>query len=110
MNADDQENPLEQFRSRIDRMSKTQHIELLRILKTDTTIKLNENKSGVYINMSFLSPTMLGEIAKYIQYIDVQENALFPLEIEKESYKNSFFGEKENKDEIISYNSIGVSK
>jgi hypothetical protein len=91
-------------------MTKLQHIEILQILKTDPTIKLNENKSGVYINMSFLSKFSINEIQNYLKYIDVQENVLNPIEIQKESYKTSFFNDKEDKDDIVLYNSISVTK
>jgi hypothetical protein len=104
------ESTLEQMRFRIDRMTKIQHIEILRILKTDPTIKLNENKSGVYINMSFLSQYSLNEIQKYMKYIDGQENVLNPIEVQKETYKSCFFNEKEDKEEIVLYNSISAVK
>ena len=100
---------LEYLRSRIDKMSKVQHIDILRILKQDPNIKINENKSGVYINLSFLPQSIVDEIVQYVQHMDTQENSLHPVEQQKEMFKNSFFAENDvnnkcNKDEALYYN------
>ena len=48
-------NVLETMKTRIEQMNKLQHIEVLKILQNNPNIKLNENKSGVYVNLSFLT-------------------------------------------------------
>ena len=104
------ETVLNEIKDQIESMSKMHQIEILKILSKNPLIKLNENKSGVYINMSFLSQNLLNEIQKYLKYIDGQENVLNPIEIQKESYKTCFFNEKEDKEEIVLYNSINAVK
>ena len=96
---------IEYVRTRIDKMTKTQHIDILRIMKQDPNITINENKSGVYINLSFLPQIIIDEMIQYIQHVDAQESALKPVEQQKETYKSSFFGEKDNKDSSLYYNS-----
>ena len=97
---------LECLKSQIEQMNKTQHIEILKILKSNPMVKLNENKSGVFINLSFLPLETLSEIQEYVHYIQDQESSLRSLEYQKEEFKNTFFTEKENKDEVmISYSS-----
>jgi len=103
------ENTLEQIRTRIDGLSKQQHVNILRILKQDPNITINENKSGVYINLSFLPQIIVDEIVQYVQHMDTQENSLHPVEQQKEMFKNSFFAENDvnnkcNKDEALYYN------
>jgi hypothetical protein len=89
---------LEQMKAKIETMSKTNHIEILKILKKNPTVKLNENKSGVFINLSFLPKSVLDEITEYLNYIQDQEVSLNTMETQKECFKNSFFGEKGDKD------------
>jgi len=97
---------LESLKTQIEAMNKTQHIEILKILKSNPLVKLNENKSGVFINLSFLPLETLSEIQEYVHYIQDQESSLRSLEYQKEEFKNTFFTEKENKDEVmISYSS-----
>jgi len=99
------ENNLEAIKQYIENMNKHHHVEILKILKRNPTIKLNENKSGVYINLSFLPQDTLTELAEYIHYIQDQESALSQNETQKTEFKNHFFLEKDNKDEPISYSS-----
>jgi hypothetical protein len=67
---------LEKIKIAIEKMNKIQHIEILKILKTNKTIKINENKNGVYVNLSFLSKHTINELEKYIQYIQDQTKIL----------------------------------
>ena len=67
---------LEKIKNEIESMTKIQHIEVLRILKKYKTVKLNENKNGVYVNLSFLSKTTIEELEKYITYIHDQKKIL----------------------------------
>ena len=82
---------LEHLKLRIESMTKTQHIEILKILKHNPSVKLNENKSGVYINPSFLSEDVIDLMYSYLSYVDDQESALIQNETQKAEYKNTFF-------------------
>lgn len=94
---------LEDIKKKIESMDKFHHIEILKILKHSSSIKLNENKSGIFVNLSFLPKGILDEIKKYIDYIDVQENSISQLEIQCDEFKNTFFIDKEDKDNTILY-------
>jgi hypothetical protein len=97
---------LEDIKNKIESMDKIHHIEILKILKKSAAIKLNENKSGIFVNLSFLSTTVLDEIKKYIHYIKVQETSISHLETQCDNFKNTFFVDKEDKDNIVLYNSL----
>ncbi len=84
---------MEKLKARIERMSKTQHIEILKLLLKNPEVKINENKSGVYINLSWLPSITISMIEEYICYIDQQENALSSTECQKEEYKRAFFSD-----------------
>jgi hypothetical protein len=89
------------LKTRIETMSKTHHIEILKILKRFSAVKLNENKSGVFINLIYLPEEATDELQKYIEYIDAQESEIMTVESRKEEYKNAFFTEKQNKEEGV---------
>ena len=81
---------LEFIKSKIENMSKKHHIEILKILKTNSSIKINENKSGIFINLSFLPNETVDELYKYIDYISKQEDSLNNIENQKNMLKNEF--------------------
>jgi hypothetical protein len=97
---------LENIKLKVENMDKMHHLEILKILKKYPQIKLNENKNGVFVNLSFLSKETIEEINKYIDYISDQEKSISLLEIQKEDVKNTYFIEKGDKDNMILYNSI----
>jgi hypothetical protein len=79
---------LESMKNKIENMTKTHHIEILKIIKKNPTIKLNENKSGVFINISLLPADTLDEIREYLNYIEVQDESIMSVERMKEEYAN----------------------
>jgi hypothetical protein len=87
---------LENIKKCVESMPKIHHIEILRILKNLPNVKLNENKSGVYINLTFLPKETLDEISYYINYIAEQEKTLKIVETQKTEFKNAFFTPLEN--------------
>jgi len=88
---------LETLKSKIEVMSKYHQTEILRIL-SKRLCKLNENKSGVFVNLSFLPDDLLDELTKYIDYVDDQSETFATAEYQKNEFKSSFFVEKEDKD------------
>ena len=81
------------IKDKIERMNKNNQIEVLKILKTNQVIKLNENKSGVFVNLSFLPKDLLLELNKYINYVNDQESVINTIETQKQEFKNTFFQE-----------------
>ena len=84
---------LENIKKKVESMSKTNQIEILKILKKNSSIKLNENKNGVYINLSFLPNETLEEINYYLNYILEQETSIEKIEKQKIDFKTEFFAE-----------------
>lgn len=100
----DKVNKLNALKQQIESTDKHHQIEILKILSKNMC-KINENKSGVYINMTFLSDDIIDEINEYLKYMKDQEENLITTEYQKEEFKNSYFIEKEDKDNIrITYN------
>lgn len=73
---------LEILKSSIDTMNRANHVEILKILK-ESDVKINENKSGVYINMSFLEKDVIERISTFVRYIEEQEKSLEIVERQK---------------------------
>lgn len=92
---------LENIKDTIENFPKKHQIEVLKIIKSSTGVTINENKSGIYINLTFLSEEILDQLRKYIEYVRDQETILKPLESQKQTFKNTFFLEKEYRDDLI---------
>lgn len=92
---------LEQMKTIIETWTKKHQIEVLRIIHQGTPSIINENKSGIYVNMTFLTNETIDQLRQYIDYVQDQESMLKPLETQKEDFKNTFFIEKEVKDNMI---------
>jgi hypothetical protein len=78
---------LNYIRQQIENMEKFNQIEVLRILTKHTEVTINENKNGIYINLSDLNKTIIQELNLYINYVNTQETLLNNAEKEKEKYK-----------------------
>jgi hypothetical protein len=87
---------LECIKQKIESLGKIHQIEVLRILKNSPGIKINENKSGVFVNLSFLPKPTIDDIARYMQYIQEQERTLQTIESQKNTFKSEFFKEEMN--------------
>jgi hypothetical protein len=74
----------------IDKMVKINQVEILRILKKNPKISLNENNYGVHVNLSDLPFSTIQEIKNYINYVNTQEKNLNHVELQKNNMKNLF--------------------
>lgn len=99
----DKVNRLTELKNHIESLEKHHQVEILKILSKNMC-KINENKSGVFVNMTFLEQSILNEIQDYLKYMKEQEENLITTEYQKQEFINSYFVEKEDKDNIpISY-------
>ena len=81
---------LEEMKNIIEGLNKTNQLEFLKIFK-DENVKLNENKCGTFINLSFLNEDILNKIKHYIIYIKKQQTELELLESQKKEFQDTFF-------------------
>lgn len=82
---------LENLKNNIENMEKKHQIEILRILKNDKNIILNENINGVFVNLSDVSDKTINMIEKYILYVDKQNNNIIQIENKKEELQKTYF-------------------
>lgn len=79
------------IKEKIENMNKHHQIEILRILKKDKNIVLNENNNGIFINISYLDENTLENLMKYIEYVDNQTINIESIENKKTLIENTFF-------------------
>lgn len=83
------------IRDKIENLDKNNHIDILRLLvKNDVFI--NENKNGVFINLTDLSNDIISDMEKYIDYVSEQKIDLDYIEHQKDVLENKYF--KDNKE------------
>lgn len=91
------------IRDKIERLNKEQQIDILKILNQGKT-PLNENKNGVFVNLTNLSKEAINKLQEYIGYIENQEKYLQTNEDVKQQYKDNYF--KHNKDNAVVDNNV----
>ena len=77
----------------IENMPIVHQIEILRILHTKHT-QINENKNGVFVNITKLNNDLLQELYEYMNYVIHQEKHLSEIEEQKMSLTKEFFDTK----------------
>jgi hypothetical protein len=90
-----------EIKERVEMMNKHHQIEVLRILKQNSDVVLNENSNGVFVNLSDLHINLIKKIEDYIRYVEKQTNNINVIENKKEVIENTFFKCKGNKDNVI---------
>ncbi len=79
-----------QLKDSIEKMQKVNQIEVLRILKKQNA-KLNENKNGILVNLTFLPKDLLKELCDYVKYVQEQEKLISMDEVQKNEFKTAYF-------------------
>ena len=97
-------NDLIQMKNEIEECSKIHQIEILRILSGDSSITLNENNNGIFVNLTDVSDDIVKKIKEYLLYVDKQKMGLIQLENVKNDLKNEFFNDKNESNKLQSTN------
>ena len=79
------------LKENIEHLEKIRQIEILKIIHKNQSSIVNENKNGIYINMSSLSNETLEELKNYMKYIYSQEEDLSINENIMETFLKTFF-------------------
>ena len=83
----------------IENMPLVHQVEILRILNLKHT-QINENKNGVFVNISKLNNELLQELFDYMTYVIKQEKQLNEVEQQKQCLTKEFFDNKTHKDNL----------
>ncbi len=78
------------MRKKIEAFDKIQQLEILKIF-VKHNININENKSGIFINLSTMKSEVIDDIKQYLEHINIQENTLLTRENKQEEYSKQYF-------------------
>jgi ribosomal protein L30/L7E len=84
------------LKEQIEKLNKFHQIEILKLLKNDSSCTLNENKNGVFVNLTNVNADLINKLEKYLDYVVEQEKSLDDIEQHKDMLTNTYF--KDNKD------------
>jgi len=82
---------LNYIKQKIEVMDKKDQINILKLFKETSSVILNENQNGTFINITELDEKIKTELKKYINYVDVQKNILEKDEVKKTELEEAFF-------------------
>ena len=82
------------LRDRIEALPKEYHKGIARIF-IEENVSYDENKNGMFINLSTVDQTVLEKVARYISYVDLQQLTITTGETERQDLKSQFFLEPE---------------
>jgi len=83
------------IKDQIEKMSINYHAEIARILIKEHNIAYDENKNGLFINLSNVNESVLDSLCKFITYVELQEQQLNLDESKKDGLKDIYFNTKE---------------
>jgi hypothetical protein len=75
---------------KISNLEHKDHLIIGAILRKYQTVKLNENKGGIMVNLAMVPDEAIQEIQKYIDYLGTQKTVLHKIESETNEYKQYF--------------------
>lgn len=79
---------LQNMNKQIEKMTKTEHIQVLTLIKQDDKVKITENNNGCFINLNELSDKTIESLNKFLKYSQTKEKEL--KNIEKETCKMEY--------------------
>ena len=79
------------LKEQIEILSNFHQIEILKIFKKYDEVILNENKNGIFINMSHINDNIINEIEEYLSYVKTQESHIKIIENEKKKLSDKYF-------------------
>ena len=82
---------LENLKKEIEKSSKIHHITILKIIKSEPSIVINENKNGVFLNLSEIPLEIIDKLKSYCEYLKSQDKQLNMVENEKTELEVSYF-------------------
>ena len=98
---------LKLLKDNIEDLDKSYQIQIAKLLY-DNNVILNENKNGIFVNLSEIRGDLLEKINELLSYINKQESIIDSIEIIKQGYKDNYFNNNKdnnnkdnNKDNII---------
>lgn len=90
----------------IENLTLFHQIEILKILKKYDHVILNENKNGVFINLTQIGSEIIEELENYLIHVKNQESHIKVIENEKKKLSDMYFPNKNSSHEIFNTSNI----
>ena len=81
---------IRELKDNIELLSKSYQIEIGRLFLCNF-IQIDENKNGIFINLSKVDAPTLIKVKNYLNYANLQENKLKNIENKQEELKDFYF-------------------
>lgn len=82
---------LQSLKEVIEELPKFNQIEILRILKKSSDVTINENKNGIFVNLSLVDEKIIQELREYVEYIKKQTKTLDEIDNETCNISEMYF-------------------
>ena len=82
---------LQFLKETIEDLPKFNQVEILRILNKDPDVRINENKNGIFVNLSLVNEERIKEIRNYVDYVNKQTKTLNEIENTACSLSSTYF-------------------
>lgn len=82
---------LVELKDKIESLSNQHQIDILRILHKHNDIVLNENKNGIFVNLTDIKEEVIKDLVKYVEYVEQQQFELNEIESKKQNIEKDFF-------------------
>ena len=83
---------LQLLKELIEELPKYNQVEVLKILNNARDVTINENKNGIFVNLSLIDNKTLQCIRDYVEYIKKQTKTLDEIEHETCNISEMYFG------------------
>ncbi len=71
----------------VEKFGKSEHLEILKIIKKYDNIKYTENNNGIFINLNSIPENVLSEIEKFVTYYLIKKDYLKQEKTKQENIK-----------------------
>tara|TARA_B110001450_G_scaffold236478_1_gene241957 strand:+ start:61 stop:357 length:297 start_codon:yes stop_codon:yes gene_type:complete len=92
---------IKELKDKIEILSKSYQIEIGRLLLSNG-VQIDENKNGIFINLTKVEQEVLIKIKDYLAYANIQEDKLKNIEDKQEELKDYYFKNNNNESEVKS--------
>jgi hypothetical protein len=83
---------LQSLKEIIEDLPKFNQIEILKILKKSPDVTINENKNGIFVNLSLVDEKIINELKRYVEYVNKQTKTLDEIENVTYNISEKYFG------------------
>jgi GTP-dependent phosphoenolpyruvate carboxykinase len=88
------------MKDRIEQLPNSYQIEIGKIFNKNK-VRIDENRNGLFINLSEVKKEILIELENFLRYVDEQEKHLKIIESLKTNLKADYFGLEEENNSIV---------